>query len=208
MAADAGGRAAELDQPLRGVAMHLAAPVRRDLLGERVPDEAMAEAVGRAGGLDDPRGQGGIEMAEGLLLGQPGQGDEFVGVERRPGYCHPLEDVASGRRQAAEHAGPERLGPIPPGAWNEPGNEYCPAGQLGHQERDAPAQCHDQLSQLGRRVGEMAADEGRGVAVAERAKAKFGRAVPLDEAPAGVRQRPGRPDRAVREDDAHRLVAG
>jgi hypothetical protein len=204
--ADAGGRGVQLDQPPRGVAVHLAAPVRRDLLDERVPDEAVAEAVARAGGLDDPRGQRGVEVAEGLLLGQPGQGDELVGVERRPGYRHPLEDVARGRTQAAEHARPERLGPILPASRVRPG---CgPAGQLGHKERDAPAQRRDQPDQVGRGVGEVTADERRGVAIAERAQAELGRAVPVDEAPEDVRQRAGRRNRAVREDDAHRLIAG
>jgi hypothetical protein len=62
--------------------VHLATPVGRDVAGERVPDEAVPEPVARARGLDDPRGQGVVEVAEGLRLGQPGQRNELVGVER------------------------------------------------------------------------------------------------------------------------------
>ena len=113
--ADPHGRRAQLDQAPGGVAVDLAAPVLGDVAGQRVPDEAMAEPVARARGLDDPRGQGVVEMAEGLRLGQPGQRDELVGVERRAGHRHPLEHLAGGRPQPGEHAGLQRRRPVRPG---------------------------------------------------------------------------------------------
>ena len=82
-----------------------------------------------------------------------------------------------------------------------------PPGELGHQERDAPAQRRDQLDQLGRGVGDVTADERRGVAVGERAEPELGRAVPVDEASPGRLQRARRRNRAVREHDAHPLAA-
>jgi hypothetical protein len=109
--ADARGRGAKLDQPTTGVAVDLAAPVRRDGLGQRLPDEAVTEPVARGGGLDEFRGQGVVEVAEGLLLGQPGQRDELVGVETGSGHGYPLEDLAGSRPQPGQQAGLEGLGP-------------------------------------------------------------------------------------------------
>jgi hypothetical protein len=81
--ADPHRRRAQLDQAAGGVAVDLAAPVLGNVAGERLPDEAVPEPVARARGLDDPRGQGVVEMAESLRLGQPGQRDELIRVERR-----------------------------------------------------------------------------------------------------------------------------
>ena len=84
--------------------------------------------------------------------------------------------------------------------------EGGPAGQLGHQERHAPAQRGEQPDQLGRGFGDVAADERRGVAVAERAEPELGRAVPVDEAAASGLQRARRRYGPVREHDAHPLA--
>ena len=80
-------------------------------------------------------------------------------------------------------------------------------GELGHQERDAPAQGRDQPDQLGRGFGDVAADVCRGVTVGERAESELGRAVPVDEAPPRRLQGICRRNRAMREHDAHPLTA-
>ena len=86
---------------------------------ERVADELVAEPVAGARRLDDQRGEGVVEAGVGLLLGQAGEGDELVGVERRPDHGDALEHLAGGRRDAADHGGVEGLhppsAPAPPG---------------------------------------------------------------------------------------------
>jgi hypothetical protein len=146
----------------------------------------------------------------------------------------PSIDLPGGWPHPGEHAGLQGPRPILPGDGVRAGagNEHSPAGELGHQERDAPGQGRDQPDQLGRGFGDVAADEGRGVTVGERAEPELGCAVPVDEAPPrrlqpmSGRHRRGQPirgqpirgqpirgqqsrrrNRAVREHDAHPLAA-
>ena len=94
MVADASRRRAELGQPRRGVAVDAAAPVRGELLEQRVADERVAEAVADGLRLDEPGGDGGVEVVVGVGGGEPGQGDELVGVERRAGDGDALQHLA------------------------------------------------------------------------------------------------------------------
>ena len=127
--ADACRRGAELDQPVGGVAVDPAPAVGRDVVEQRVAHEPVAEPVAGARRLDDERGERVVEVVERLVLGQPGQRDELVGVERRADDRHPLQHLARRRRDAADHVGVERLHPL-----RLVGRA---AGQLVHRERDA-----------------------------------------------------------------------
>ena len=110
---------------LGGVAVDPAPPVGRDVVEQRVAHEAVAEPVAGARRLDDQRGEGGVEVVERVVLGQPGQGDELVGVERRADDGHPLQHLARRRRDAADHVGVERLHPLRLG-WRRGGPARSP----------------------------------------------------------------------------------
>ena len=125
------GDASQLDQAAGGVAMDPAPPVRRHVVEQRVAHEAVAEPVAGARRLDDQRGERVVEVVERLLLGQPGQRDELVGVERRADDRDALQHLAGRRRDAADHVGVERLHPL-----RLVGR---PPGELVDRERDAPA---------------------------------------------------------------------
>ena len=127
--ADPRRRRVQLDQAAGGVAVDPAPPVGRDVVEERVADQAVAEPVAGARRLDDQRGEGVVEVVERLLLRQAGERDELVGVERRADHRHALQHLAGGRRDAADHVGVEGLHP--------PRLVGRPAGELVHRERDA-----------------------------------------------------------------------
>ena len=197
--ADAGRRGVQLDQAAGGVAVDPAPPVGRDVVEQRVADEAVAEAVAGARRLDDQRGEGVVEVVERLLLGQPGQRDELVGVERRADDGHTLEHLAGRRCDAADHVGVERLHParFVGGA----------AGELVHRERDAAAERRRSASTSSAvGFGDVAADERRHVVVVERTELELGRSMPVDQALACLGQRVGQRRRPVGEHDAHPLV--
>ena len=133
--------APQLDQAAGGVAVDPATAVGRHVVEQRVAHEAVAEPVAGARRLDDQRGEGVVEVVERLLLRQPGQRDELVGVERRADDGDPLQHLAGRRRDAADHVGVERLHPL-----RLVGRA---AGELVHRERDAATERGDLLDQLG-----------------------------------------------------------
>ena len=94
MVADASRRRAELRQPVGGVAVDATAPVRGDVLEQRVADEGVAEAVADRLRFDEPGGDRGVEMVIGIGGGERRQGDELVGVEGRAGDGDALENLA------------------------------------------------------------------------------------------------------------------
>ncbi len=77
-----------------GVAVDAAAPVGRDIGRQGVTDQAVPELVVRAGVLDDAGVESGVEMGEGVVVGQVGERHELVGVEGRAEHGHSLQDVA------------------------------------------------------------------------------------------------------------------
>ena len=104
---DTSRRRLQLDQAVGGVAVDAASPVRRNVLEQRVADEAVAEPVADARGLDDARGERVVEVVERVVFGQPGQRDELVGVERRADDRDALQHLPRGRGDAADHVGVE-----------------------------------------------------------------------------------------------------
>ena len=94
-----------------GVAMDPAPAVRRHVVEQRVADETVAEPVAGAARLDDQRGERVVEVIERFVLGQPGQRDELVGVERRADDGDALQHLAGRRRDAADHVGVEAPAP-------------------------------------------------------------------------------------------------
>ena len=111
MVTDACGRGLQFDQAAGRVTMDPAAPVGRHVVEQGVAHEPVAEPIARARGFDDQRRERIVEAVERFLLRQPRQGDELVGVERRPDDRHPLEHLARRRRDAADHVGVECLHP-------------------------------------------------------------------------------------------------
>ena len=102
--------------------------MRRHVIEQCVPDEAMAEPVSGAGRLDDERLEGTVEVVERLVLGQTGQCYELVRVERSADDGHSLEHLACDWGDATDHVGVEGLHPA-----RLVGG---PAGELVHRERD------------------------------------------------------------------------
>ncbi len=81
MIRDQPGSRARGGQPLRGVAMQLEAAMGGQLVGERLADELVAEAVARAGDDEDPGVQRDVEQGERLFLRQPGERQHAGEVE-------------------------------------------------------------------------------------------------------------------------------
>ncbi len=125
--ADAGRGRTQGFQPGGGVAVDTAAPVGGDIGRQGVTDQAVPELVVGAGVGDDAGVQGGVEMGEGVVVGQVGERDELVGVEGRAEHGHPLQDVPSLGAEGGER---DRVGGLLPGRGG-PG----PAGQLDDRER-------------------------------------------------------------------------
>jgi hypothetical protein len=76
-----------------GVAVDAPAPVGGHVGGEGVADQAVPELVVGAGVFDHPGVERGVEMGEGLVIGQVGERHELVGVEGRAEDRDPLQDV-------------------------------------------------------------------------------------------------------------------
>ena len=105
--ADAGRGRTQGFQTGGGVAVDTAAPVGGDIGREGVTDQAVPELVVRAGVCDDAGVEGGVEVDEGVVVGQVGERDELVGVEGRAQHGHSLQDVP-GLRAEGGRARPSR----------------------------------------------------------------------------------------------------
>ena len=193
------GEAPSSIEPARGVPVDAPPPMGRDVLQERVAHELVAEPVAGGRRLDDQRGEGVVQAGVRVLLGKAGEGDELVGVERRPHHGHALEHLAGGRRDAADHGGVEGLHParLPRGA----------AGQLVHRERHPAAEGGDLVDLLVRRGGHVPTDQGRDTVPIEGTEHDLGRAMAVDEALAGLGQDVAQRARSVGEDEADVVVA-
>ena len=109
--ADAGRGRAQGFQTGGSVSVDMAAPVGGDIDRESVADQAVPELVVRAGVCDDTGVEGGVEMDEGVVVGQVGERHELVGVEGRAQHSHSLQDVPGLRAEGGQR---DRVGgPLP-----------------------------------------------------------------------------------------------
>ena len=162
--ADAGRRRTQGFQTGGGVAVDPAAPVGGDIGRQGVTDQAVPELVVGAGVCDDAGVEGGVEMGEGVVVGQVGERDELVGVEGRAEHGHPLQDVPGLGAEGGER---DRVGGLLPGRGG-PG----PAGELDDGERRSARQLHDAGHGVGGGVGLVAAGQLLGLRGCERRRAR------------------------------------
>lgn len=88
--ADPGGGGAEGLEALGGVAMDALPAVRGEVLQQGVAHKLVPEPVASLGGFEDPQRDGLVELGERFVIGQTGQRDELVDVERGAGDRDPL----------------------------------------------------------------------------------------------------------------------
>ena len=138
-----------------------------------------------------------------LRLGQPGQRDELVGVERRSDHRHPLQHFARRRRDAADHVGVERLHPLRLVSGGPAGAARC-----RHRERDAaaraPRSARSARPSVRRRGGGRAPRSSSSSSGPSSSSVAPWRSIRLRRVAASVLVHRRRP---VREHDAHALVA-
>ena len=143
-----------------GVAVDTAAPVGGDIGRQGVTDQAVPELVVRAGVFDDAGVESGVEMGEGVVVGQVGERDELVGVEGRAEHGDSLQDVAGLGAEGGER---DRIGGLLPG-----GGGAGPAGELDDGERRSAGKLHDAGDGVGGGVGLVAAGQLLGLRGCER----------------------------------------
>src|SRR4026209_1667708 len=105
MMADTCRGSLQFDQAAGGVAMNPPTSMGRYVVEERVAHEAVAESIARARGVDDQCPGRSVEGCGSPPLRQARQGDELVGVERRPDDRHPLEHLTRRWSDATDHVG-------------------------------------------------------------------------------------------------------
>ena len=198
--ADAGRGRTQGFQTGGGVAVDPAAPVGGDIGRQGVTDQAVPELVVRAGVCDDTGIQGGVEMHEGVVVGQISERDKLVGVEGRAQNGHPLQDVPSLRAKGGQC---HRVGGLLPGGGG-PG----PAGELDDRERRSARQLHDAGHRVGGGVGLVAAGELPGLGGCERSEFVGDGAGAGGEAGAELLERVDRRRRPVPDQQCDALASG
>ena len=84
------------------VAVDAAAPMGRHIGGQGVTDQAVPELVVRSRVLDDAGVKSGIEMGEGVVIGQAGERHELLGIESRAEHGDPLQDLSGSGAEGGE----------------------------------------------------------------------------------------------------------